>query len=170
MNIIVYKFLRAIKIRPFFHFQFLMYGVCCRPAHLKLEANTCISIKFLFFTCFNPIINITPGKPLVSSGCCMTLPNREMYYLSPVNYAPATTDLILIRINTYLPRARGGGLTANFLTHLFYKGHYYPAALPHNISRGNYLPSKIYSLVLACIKADIHILSFCHDKARNCIL
>jgi hypothetical protein len=116
---------------------------------------------------------------------------------------PATTDLIIIRVNN-LPRASGGRLTPYFLAHLFYLGHYYPrslalpynisrghyllggrgrglrvranvlthlfftiypAALPYNISSGHYLPCKIYCLVLACIKANIHmrLLSFCQD-------
>ncbi len=33
-----------------------------------------------------------------------------------------------------------GVLTAHFLTHLFYQGHYLPCGLPNNISRGLYLP------------------------------
>jgi hypothetical protein len=40
----------------------------------------------------------------------------------------------------YLPRAMGGWLTAHFLTHLFYQGHYLPCGLPHHISRGHCLP------------------------------
>ena len=37
-----------------------------------------------------------------------------------------------------------------------------------NISRGHYLPCNTYCLVLACIKATIHIrpLRFCHDLAN----
>jgi hypothetical protein len=35
----------------------------------------------------------------------------------------------------YLPRAREGGLKANFLTHFFFiRVTIYPAALPHNFS------------------------------------
>jgi hypothetical protein len=43
-------------------------------------------------------------------------------FLSSVNYDPATTDFIFFQ-DQYLPRARGGGLTADFLTHFFYQGH-----------------------------------------------
>jgi hypothetical protein len=44
----------------------------------------------------------------------------------------------------------------------------YLMKLSHNISRGHYLTCNTYCLVLACIKATIHIrpLRFCHDLAN----
>jgi hypothetical protein len=44
----------------------------------------------------------------------------------------------------------------------------YLMTLSHNISRGHYLPCNSYCLVLACIKATVHIrpLRFCHDLAN----
>ncbi len=50
--------------------------------------------------------------------------------------------------------------TTNFQPIYFIRITIYPAALPHNISRGHYLPCKIYSLVLACIKTVIPIRLF----------
>jgi hypothetical protein len=50
------------------------------------------------------------------------------FYLSAINYDPATTDLIFIRVNIY-PGPGGGGLTVDFLTRSFYQGHYLPCAL-----------------------------------------
>ena len=77
----------------------------------------------------DPFIYITSSKPLMSSGSWLTLHNCEFFCLLAVNYDPATTDLIFIRVNEYLPRAMGGGLTADFVTHSFYKGHYLPCVL-----------------------------------------
>ncbi len=55
-----------------------------------------------------------------------------------------------------------------FLTIYFIRVTIYLAKLSHNISRGHYLPCNTYCLVLACIKATIHIrpLRFCHDLAN----
>jgi hypothetical protein len=47
------------------------------------------------------------------------------YYLSAVNYNPATTDLIYLRVNIYSGPGKEG-LTANFVSQF--------AALPYNIS------------------------------------
>ncbi len=76
-------------------------------------------------------------------------PKGEIYFSSAVNYDPATTDLIFIRINIYLG-SEEGGLPVNFLTLLFYQVTFYPAALPHIINRCHHLPCNIYCLVLAC--------------------
>jgi hypothetical protein len=57
---------------------------------------------------FNPFISITPSKPLMSSGSCLTLHNCEIFYLSAFNYDPATTDLIFIRVNIYPGPGKGG--------------------------------------------------------------
>ena len=114
-------------------------------------------------------LSMNPSKPLMSSGSWLTPQNCEIFYLSVVNYHPATTDLIFIRVNMCPCRTRGVGLIANFLTCLIYHGHYLcPAALSHNIRRGHYLPCKINCPVLDCIKAIFHIMffSFCHDIAN----
>jgi hypothetical protein len=62
-------------------------------------------------------------------------------------------DLIFIRVNIY--PGTGGGLIANFPPIYFIRVTIYPAVLSHNINRGHYLPSKIYYLILACIRAII---------------
>jgi hypothetical protein len=59
----------------------------------------------------------------MSSGSWLTLHNCEIFYLLAVNYDPATKDLMFISV-IILPRARGGGITFDFLTHSFYQGHY----------------------------------------------
>jgi hypothetical protein len=59
-------------------------------------------------TLLNPFISITPSKPLMSSGSWLTLHNFEIYYLLAVNYDPASTDLILIRVNIYPGPGEGG--------------------------------------------------------------
>jgi hypothetical protein len=56
----------------------------------------------------NPFISITPSKPLMSSGSWLTLHNCEIFYLSAVNYDPATTNLIFIRVNIYPGPGEGG--------------------------------------------------------------
>ncbi len=57
---------------------------------------------------FNPFISITPIEPLMSSGSWLTLHYCEMYYLTAVNYDPATTDIIFIRVNIYPGTGEGG--------------------------------------------------------------
>ncbi len=84
--------------------------------HIKYSANS-NSICFL-----NPFISITPSKPLMSSGSWLTLHNCEIFYLLADNRSN-------FHQGQYLPRARGGGLTADFLTHSFYQGHYLPCVL-----------------------------------------
>jgi hypothetical protein len=56
----------------------------------------------------NPFISITLSKPLMSSGSWLTLLNCEIFYLLAVNYDPATTDLIFIRVNIYPGPGEGG--------------------------------------------------------------
>jgi hypothetical protein len=65
-------------------------------------------------------------------------------------------------------RAERGNLLLIIRSIYFMKVTIYSAASPHNISRGHYLPCKVYCLVLACIEDIIHIrlLSFCHDVAN----
>ncbi len=46
--------------------------------------------------------------PFVSSGSWLTLSNCEIYYLSAVNYDPATSDLSFIRANIYPGPGEGG--------------------------------------------------------------
>ncbi len=46
-------------------------------------------------------LSINPSKPLMSSGSWVTLHNCGVFYLSVVNYHPATTDLIFITVNIY---------------------------------------------------------------------
>ncbi len=58
----------------------------------------------------NPFISITPSKPLMSTGSWLTLHNCEIFYLLAVNYDPATTDLIFIRVNIYPWPGEGGSL------------------------------------------------------------
>ncbi len=61
---------------------------------------------------------------------------------------------------------RGKGLKLIFHP-IIYQVTIYPAALPHNISKGHYLPRKVYCLILACSKSNIQTrpLNFCHDIA-----
>ncbi len=81
----------------------------------------------------NPFISITPSKPLMLSGSWLTLHNSEIYYLAAVNYDPALTDLIFIRVNIC------------------------PAAFPHN-SRGHYL-SRGWDKEAYCYYFNLYILS-----------
>ncbi len=46
----------------------------------------------------NPFISKTPSKPFTSSGSWLTLHYGEIYYLSAVNFEPATTDIIVDNI------------------------------------------------------------------------
>jgi hypothetical protein len=55
----------------------------------------------------NPFISITPRKPIMSSGSWLTLHNCGIFYLLAVNYDPATTDLIFIRVNIYPGPGKG---------------------------------------------------------------
>jgi hypothetical protein len=41
--------------------------------------------KILIFTFFSTFITIIPSKKLISSGCWLTLPILEIYYLSAVD-------------------------------------------------------------------------------------
>ncbi len=90
----------------------------------------------------NPFISITPSKPFMSSGSWLTLHYCEIYYLSAVNYDPATTDLILIRVNIY-PGPGEGGLQLILKPIYFIRVTIYPATIPHNTSRGHYLPREV---------------------------
>ncbi len=56
----------------------------------------------------NPFISINPSKQFMSSGSWLTLHNCEIFYLFAVNYDPATTDLIFIRVNIYPGPGEGG--------------------------------------------------------------
>jgi hypothetical protein len=58
-------------------------------------------IRHLFGSLFDPFISITPSKPLMSSRSWLTLHNCEIWYLSAVNYDPATTYVISIMVNIY---------------------------------------------------------------------
>ncbi len=90
----------------------------------------------------SPFISITPSKPFMSSGSWLTLHYCDIYYLSAVNYDPATTDLIFIRVNIY-PWPGEGGLQLIFKPVYFIRVTIYPATIPHNISRGHYLPREV---------------------------
>ncbi len=97
-----------------------------------------------------PFISITHSKPLMSSGSWLT---------------PVTTDIILkffFRVSIY-PWPRKGGLQLISKPNYFIRVTIYPAALPYYISRGHYLPCKVYCHVLDSIKFIIHMrpLSFC---------
>ncbi len=102
----------------------------------------------------NPFISITPSKPLMSSGSWLTLRNCEIFYLLAVNYDPATTDLIFIRVNIY-PGPGEGGSQLIFSPIHFIRVTIYPASLPHNISRGHYLPGVggegVYRLIFLTV-------------------
>jgi hypothetical protein len=91
------------------------------------------------FVWINPFISITPSKPLMLSGSWLTLHNCEIFYLLAVNYDLATTDLIFIRVNICPGPGEGGSLLIFQPIH-FIRVTIYPAFLPHNISRGHYLP------------------------------
>jgi hypothetical protein len=78
----------------------------------------------------------------MSSGSWLTLHNCEIFYLLAVNYDPATTDLIFIRVNIYPGPGEGGSLLIFEPVH-FIRVTIYPASLPHNISRGHYLPRGV---------------------------
>jgi hypothetical protein len=75
----------------------------------------------------------------MSSGSWLTLHNCEIFYLLAVNYDPAISDLIFIRVNIY-PGSGERGLQLIFIPIHFIRVTIYPAAFPHNISRGHYLP------------------------------
>jgi hypothetical protein len=75
----------------------------------------------------------------MSSGSWLTLHNCEIFYLLAVNYDPATTDIIFIRVNIY-PGPGEGGLLLIFQPIHFIRVTIYPASFPHNISGGHYLP------------------------------
>jgi hypothetical protein len=90
----------------------------------------------------NPFISITPSKPFMSSGSWLTLHYCEIYYLSAVNYDPATTDLIFIRVNIY-PGPGEGGLQLISKPVYFIRVTIYPATIPHNTRRGHYLPREV---------------------------
>jgi hypothetical protein len=64
--------------------------------------------------------------------------------------------------------AEEGGLLLSFQSVYFLRLTIYPATLTLNISRGKYVSCNINCLVLAFIKAIIHIrlLSFCHDREQ----
>jgi hypothetical protein len=82
---------------------------------------------------------ITLSKPLMSSGSSLTLHNCEIFYLLTVNYDPAITYLIFIWVNIYPGPGEGGSQLISQPVH-FIRVTIYPAASPHNISRGHYLP------------------------------
>jgi hypothetical protein len=67
------------------------------------------------------------------------LHNCDIYYISAVNYDPAATDLIFIRVNIY-PGQGEGDLQLITEPVYFIRVTIYPAAFPHNISRGHYYP------------------------------
>jgi hypothetical protein len=77
----------------------------------------------------------------MSSGSWLTLHNCEIYYLSAVNYDPVTTALIFIRVSIY-PWPGEGGFQLICQPFYFIRVIINPAALPHNISRGHYLPGQ----------------------------
>jgi hypothetical protein len=74
----------------------------------------------------------------------------------------------------FIQRARGVGLTASFRTHFFIRITINPAALPHNISRGYYVPrvavrafiQLIYQPV-NCIRVTIHPKTVPHNIRRG---
>jgi hypothetical protein len=70
--------------------------------------NVVICSEYRVYLPSNPLISITPSKPLMSSGSWLTLHNCEFFYLLAVNYDPATTDLIFIRVNIYPGAGEGG--------------------------------------------------------------
>ncbi len=86
----------------------------------------------------NPFISITPSKPLMLSGSWLTLHNCEIYCSAAVNYDPAITDLIFIRVVNIYPRPGEGGSQLISEPIYFIRVSIYPAAFPHNISRGHY--------------------------------
>ncbi len=135
----IHKVNRRLQQQNFQRLLFLSLFVVNKEIRNRIF---CFGLSF-FRGQINPFISITPSKPFMS---WLTLHNCEIYYFSIVNYNPATTGLIFIRVNIY-PGQGGGGLTANFWS---------------------LLPSKMYCLVLACINAIIHIslFSFCHDIAN----
>jgi hypothetical protein len=70
------------------------------PAKINImKVNNFTALQILDF--FNPFISITPSKPLMSSGSWLTLHNYKIFYLLAVNYDPATTDIIFIRVNIH---------------------------------------------------------------------
>ncbi len=56
----------------------------------------------------NPFISFTVSKPLMSSGSWLTLHNCEIFYSLAVNYDPAATDLIFVRVNISPGPGEGG--------------------------------------------------------------
>ena len=76
----------------------------------------------------------------MSSGSWLTLHYCGIYYLSAINYDPLTTHLIFIRVNIYPGE---GGLQLILKPVYFIRVTIYPATIPHNISRGHYLPREV---------------------------
>ena len=108
-------------------------------------------------------VNIYPG--LGERG--LLLISEPIYFIRVTIYLAALS--YYISRGHYLPRAVGvRGLQLIFQPINFIRVTIYPATIPYNISRGHYLPSKLYCLVLACIKAILYSrpLSFCHDIAN----
>ncbi len=123
--------------------------------------------------CLNPFISITPSKPLISSGSWLTLHNCEIFYLLAVNYDPATTDLIFIRVNIY-PGLGEGGSQLFFQLINFIRVTIYPASLPYNISRGHYFPGgweeRTYRLIflpINFIRVTIYLMTLSHNICRG---
>ena len=90
------------------------------------------------------------------------------FILSGSLFTLQPSPTILAEVTIY-PGGQGeGAYRLMFLTIYFIRVTIYLAMLSHNISRGHYLPCNTYCLVLACIKATIHIkpLRFCHDLSN----
>jgi hypothetical protein len=65
----------------------------------------------------------------MSSGAWLPCIIVRSFFIA-VNYDTATTNQIFIRVNIYLGPGEGlTGVTADFLTHSFYQGHYLPCSL-----------------------------------------
>ncbi len=114
-------------------------GATCLPLSWLLLRRADQGRDPLTVFAFNSFISITPSKPLMLSGSWLTPHNCEIYYLAAVNCHPAITDLIFIRVNIY-PWPGEGGLQLISEPVYFIRVTIYPAAFPHNISRGHFLP------------------------------
>ncbi len=124
-----------------------------------LAVNCDPAIKDLIFI----MVNIYPGAGEGGSQLIF----KPVHFIRVTIY-PASLPYNINR-GHYLPRGQGdGAYRLIFLTIYFIRVTIYLAMLSHNINRGHYLPCNTYCLVLACIKATIHIrpLRFCHDLAN----
>jgi hypothetical protein len=109
----------------------------------------------------------------MSSGSWLTLHNCEIFYLSAVNYDPATTDIIIIRVNIY-PGPGEGAHNLFFIPFILSGSLFtlrpYPTILaevtiyPGGRGEGAY---RIIFLPLNFIRVTIYLMTLSHNISRG---